>query len=61
MTMKLPDKDRLTICFAHVAYRLHERFSALGTGIASFAVRDAEALDTPAARGRRAGDLGAVV
>ena len=44
MTMKLPDDSRLTICFAHVAYRLHERFSALGTGIASFAVRDAEAL-----------------
>ena len=44
MAMMLPDKDRLTICFAHVAYRLHERFSALGTGIASFAVRDAETL-----------------
>jgi phosphoglycerate dehydrogenase-like enzyme len=36
--------DRLVICFAHVAYRLHERFSALGTGIASFAVRDPEPL-----------------
>ncbi|HEX2152333.1 MAG TPA: D-2-hydroxyacid dehydrogenase [Stellaceae bacterium] len=45
MTMLLPDKDRLTICFAHVAYQLHERFSALGTGIAGFAVRDAEALE----------------
>ena len=44
--MMLPDKDRLSICFAHVAYRLHERFSALGTGIGSFAVRDAEALET---------------
>src|ERR1051325_59325 len=44
MTTALSDKDRLTICFAHVAYRLHERFSALGTGIASFAVRDAETL-----------------
>jgi phosphoglycerate dehydrogenase-like enzyme len=44
MAMTLPDKDRLTICFAHVAYRLHERFAALGTGIAGFAVRDAEAL-----------------
>jgi len=40
----LPPKDQLTICFAHVAYRLHERFSGLGTGIASFAVRDAETL-----------------
>jgi phosphoglycerate dehydrogenase-like enzyme len=46
MTLLLPDKDRLTICFAHVAYQLHERFSALGTGIASFAVRDAEALES---------------
>ena len=48
--MVLPDKDRLTICFAHVAYRLHERFAALGTGIASFAVRDAEALRAGCAR-----------
>jgi phosphoglycerate dehydrogenase-like enzyme len=36
----LPPDDRLAICFAHVAYQLHERFSALDTGIASFAVRD---------------------
>ena len=41
----LPPADRLSICFAHVAYRLHERFSTLGTGIASFAVRDPEGLD----------------
>jgi phosphoglycerate dehydrogenase-like enzyme len=46
MAVMLPDKDRLTICFAHVAYRLHERFAALGTGIASFAVRDAETLES---------------
>jgi phosphoglycerate dehydrogenase-like enzyme len=39
-----PPKDRLAICFAHVAYRLQERFAALDTGIASFAVRDAETL-----------------
>src|SRR5690348_9056656 len=45
MAIMLPDKDRLTICFAHVAYQLHERFAALGTGIASFAVRDAETLE----------------
>ena len=32
----LPPKDKLSICFAHVAYRLHERFSALDTGIGSF-------------------------
>jgi phosphoglycerate dehydrogenase-like enzyme len=40
----LPPDDRLTICFAHVAYQLHEQFSALGTGIGSFAVRDAALL-----------------
>ena len=39
-----PASDKLAICFAHVAYRLHERFSALDTGINSFAVRDAETL-----------------
>jgi phosphoglycerate dehydrogenase-like enzyme len=41
----LPPSDKLTICFAHVAYRLHERFAALETGIASFAVRDAQTLE----------------
>src|SRR5215204_692378 len=40
----LPPKDELSICFAHVAYRLHERFSALATGIGSFEVRDPETL-----------------
>jgi phosphoglycerate dehydrogenase-like enzyme len=40
----LPPDDRLVICFAHVAYRLHERFSARGTGITSFAVRDRDSL-----------------
>ena len=41
----IPPNDKLSICFAHVAYRLHERFSALDTGIASFAVRDGETLE----------------
>ena len=41
----LPPSDKLTICFAHVAYQLHERFSALDTGIGSFAVRDPETLE----------------
>ncbi|MGC2199151.1 MAG: D-2-hydroxyacid dehydrogenase [Stellaceae bacterium] len=41
----LPPSDKLTICFAHVAYQLHERFSALDTGIKSFAVRDPETLE----------------
>jgi phosphoglycerate dehydrogenase-like enzyme len=40
----IPPKDKLAICFAHVAYQLHERFAALDTGISSFAVRDPETL-----------------
>ena len=42
----IPPADKIVICFAHVAYRLHERFAALDTGISSFAVRDLEALET---------------
>jgi len=41
----LPAKDKLTICFAHVAYRLQDRFRARDTGIASFEVRDGAALE----------------
>jgi phosphoglycerate dehydrogenase-like enzyme len=41
----LPPNDKLTICFAHVAYQLHERFSGLDTGISSIAVRDPETLE----------------
>src|SRR6266851_2425982 len=37
--------EELAIRFAHVAYRLHERFSALNSGINSFAVRDSGALE----------------
>src|SRR5579862_9106834 len=40
----IPAKDKLTICFAHVAYRLDERFRARGSGIASIEVRDAATL-----------------
>src|SRR5205814_2333659 len=40
----IPPKNELVICFAHVAYRLDERFAALGTGIRSFAVCDPETL-----------------
>jgi phosphoglycerate dehydrogenase-like enzyme len=36
----IPAKEQLTICFAHVAYRLDERFRARGGGIASFEARD---------------------
>jgi phosphoglycerate dehydrogenase-like enzyme len=41
----LPSTDKLTICFAHVAYRLHERFGSLATGIDAFEVRDAATLE----------------
>src|SRR5215469_13504934 len=51
----LPSESEITICFAHVAYRLQERFAALETGIASFAVRDAEGLD------RRVGEADVLV
>ena len=40
-----PSKHELTICFAHVACRLRERFLALATGIESFEVRDGAALE----------------
>ncbi|HEY1258770.1 MAG TPA: D-2-hydroxyacid dehydrogenase [Stellaceae bacterium] len=41
----LPPENEIAICFAHVAYRLGERFAALATGIASFEVRDPETLE----------------
>jgi D-2-hydroxyacid dehydrogenase (NADP+) len=40
----IPPADKIVICFAHVAYRLQERFLALETVINSFAVRDPETL-----------------
>jgi phosphoglycerate dehydrogenase-like enzyme len=39
-----PAADKTVICFAHVAYRLQERFAALKTGISSFEVRDLDSL-----------------
>lgn len=41
----LPPKDRLTILFAHVAYRMQERFALRNTGIASIEVRNRDNLD----------------
>jgi phosphoglycerate dehydrogenase-like enzyme len=41
----LPPQDQLTICFAHVAYRLRECFLAGTAGIESFEVRDRAALE----------------
>lgn len=39
-----PGRDRLTICFAHVAYQLQERFARRNTGLRSVEVRSREAL-----------------
>ncbi len=41
----LPAKDALTICFAHAAYRLGDRFALRNTGIRSLEVRDRAALE----------------
>ncbi len=41
----IPAAENIVICFAHIAYRLQERFAALQTGINSFAVRDPETLE----------------
>jgi hypothetical protein len=51
----IPAADDIVICFAHVVYRLEERFAALETGIASFAVREPETL------ARRVGDADVLV
>ena len=39
-----PKKEDLTICFAHVAYRMAERFAARNTGIRHFQVNSLEEL-----------------
>ncbi len=45
MTLRtLPPKDQLTICFAHPAYRIQERFALRNTGIKSFEVRSLDEL-----------------
>jgi phosphoglycerate dehydrogenase-like enzyme len=40
----LPPKDQLTICFAHGAYRMAERFAARNTGIKHFQVTSLDQL-----------------
>jgi phosphoglycerate dehydrogenase-like enzyme len=40
-----PSKDKLTICFAHVAYQMQARFTSLNTGIKSFQSWDGETLE----------------
>jgi phosphoglycerate dehydrogenase-like enzyme len=51
----LPTKDRLTICFAHVAYQLQERFLPRKTGVSSFTVRTSDEFE------RRVGEADVVV
>jgi phosphoglycerate dehydrogenase-like enzyme len=41
----IPSRGDLTICFAHVAYRLDAQFARRNTGIKSFQVWDRDALD----------------
>jgi phosphoglycerate dehydrogenase-like enzyme len=41
----LPPRDRLTIGFAHVAYRFQDRLAARGSGLRSFEVRKLEDLE----------------
>jgi len=41
----LPPKDRLTILFAHVAYRMQDRFALRNTGIATMEARTRDELD----------------
>jgi hypothetical protein len=36
----LPPKEQLTICFAHAAYRMQDRFALRNNGIRSIEVRD---------------------
>src|SRR3954466_14068390 len=43
--MALPPKEQLTICFAHVAYRMAERFALRNTGLKSFEVRSLAELE----------------
>lgn len=40
----LPAKDKLTICFAHIAYRMGERFALRNTGMNWFEVRSLDEL-----------------
>ena len=41
----LPDRDSLTVCFAHVAYRFQERLALRNAGLRSFEARSREELD----------------
>ncbi len=41
----LPPKEQLTICFAHAAYCMQERFALRGTGLRSFELRTLDDLE----------------
>ncbi|HEX7272593.1 MAG TPA: D-2-hydroxyacid dehydrogenase [Casimicrobiaceae bacterium] len=43
-TRRLPARNELTVCFAHVAYRMGERFALRDTGLDWFEVRSLEDL-----------------
>jgi phosphoglycerate dehydrogenase-like enzyme len=51
----LPPREKLTICFAHAAYRLQDRFLSRNTGLASFELRSLPELE------RRIGDADVLV
>ena len=51
----LPAREKLTLCFAHVAYRLGERFARRNTGLDWFEVRSFEDLKA------RIGEVGALL
>ena len=44
-TRSIPAKDKLTICFAHVAYQMAARFKLRNTGIEAFEVRSLDELE----------------
>src|SRR4029079_12845075 len=44
-TELIPHKDRLTICFAHVAYQMQAQFERRQAGIASFQAWNREELE----------------
>ena len=46
---QLPDRSRLTVAFAHAAYRLAEEFASRGLDIGHFEVRDYDSLRARAA------------
>ncbi len=46
-------EEDLTICFAHVAYRMAERFALRNTGIKHFQVNSLEELTVKRRRRRR--------